>query len=166
MVNIKKLYPKVKFSSFFLSRRKGYTINDYVGRCQAARTTVSLKPNGTISLPCLLHTAANSDNAPLREFWRSDEAKQTREKCGRYGFCEKCDVICMYEASLIGHPIQIARWLSEMWDLNSSMNGALSPRLVGTHVGWIGRIIPNEIEKVKKQFASKLNRKKEVRPIR
>ena len=114
VAKIKKLYPKVKFSRFFLSRRKGYTINSYVGRCQAARTTVSLKPNGTISLPCLLHTAANSSNAPLREFWRSDEAKQTREKCGRYGFCEKCDVICMYEASLIGHPIQIARWLSEM----------------------------------------------------
>ena len=114
MVNIKKLYPKVKFSSFFLSRKNGYTINDYVGRCQAARTTVALKPDGTISLPCLLQTVANSGATPLREFWKSDEAKRIRESCGRYRFCEKCNVICMYEASLIGHPMQIFRWLSDM----------------------------------------------------
>jgi len=109
----KKVYPRIRYGEYFLSRRKGLSINDYV-LCQAPITTVSLKPDGSVSLPCLFHTLENSGSQPLREFWMSDKTREMRRKTGKHPFCEECNVICMYWASMRGHPLEVLRWAKEM----------------------------------------------------
>jgi len=106
----KKSYSGVRFNDYYLSRSKG--IEDYL-RCQAARTVVALKPDASVSLPCMIHSVVNSGGRPLKEFWESEVARDSRRLCGRYSFCDGCDVSCMYVASLVGHPFQIAKWLKE-----------------------------------------------------
>lgn len=109
----KRAYPRIKYEEQFLSRKKGYTINDYV-QCQAPITTVSLKPDGSVSLPCLLQTMLNSGSQPLRKFWTSEKAQKIKKNAGKYPFCKGCNVSCMYGASLRGHPLEALRWMREM----------------------------------------------------
>lgn len=109
----KKSYSGIRFNDYYLSRGKGKSIEDYL-RCQAARTVVALKPDASISLPCAFHSVLNSGERPLLEFWGSEEARDSRRLCGGYSFCDGCDVSCMYVASLIGHPFQTAKWLTEV----------------------------------------------------
>lgn len=82
-------------------------------RCQAARTVISLKPDGSVSLPCYVKTVHSiPPGSALASAWKSDEAVRVREACGRLECCRGCMNTCMYAPSLIGHPVRIVRWIA------------------------------------------------------
>ncbi len=81
-------------------------------RCQAARTVVSLKPDGSVSLPCYIKTVHSiPPGMALACGWKSAVAVRVREACGRMECCIGCMNACMYAPSLIGNPIRILRWI-------------------------------------------------------
>jgi len=80
--------------------------------CQAARTVVSLKPDGSVSLPCYVKTVHSiSPGTALGPGWKSADAVSVREACGHLGCCRGCMNTCMYAPSLIGKPVLIFRWI-------------------------------------------------------
>lgn len=81
-------------------------------RCQAARTVVSLKPDGSVSLPCYIKTVHSIlPGTALACGWKSAAAVRVREACGRMECCTGCMNTCMYAPSLIGNPVRILRWI-------------------------------------------------------
>lgn len=107
---IRREYSCVRFDPDFEMMQANGGFNDHVD-CQAARTVVSLKPDGSVCLPCppkSLLSIPVSDS--LAEVWSGEKATEIRRKRGTYAFCRDCQVNCMYVPSLIGHPIRLARW--------------------------------------------------------
>ncbi len=85
--------------------------NNHV-RCRSADTVVSLKPDGSVSLPCSpLTTYSITTDMPLAEGWVSPERAECSQRCGEYPECFGCGFDCMYQASLVGRPRDALRWL-------------------------------------------------------
>lgn len=92
----------------------GYGLNEGF-RCRVAETTVIVKPNGSVVLPCSAFPEYRSrPNESLAEFWNSIYGISARKNCGRFKFCEECaHQFCNYHLSLIGQPRRALRGLFE-----------------------------------------------------
>jgi MoaA/NifB/PqqE/SkfB family radical SAM enzyme len=108
-----KSYSGVKFNETLLRMNANGGFNEHVG-CKAAQTVVSLKPDASVSLPCLIYTVASSGGSSLKAFWKSNAVASIRSKCGHFEFCKWCQLGCMYAPSLIGRPLHIFKWLNNM----------------------------------------------------
>jgi MoaA/NifB/PqqE/SkfB family radical SAM enzyme len=108
---LRKEYGCVRFDPDFERMQAAGGFNDFID-CRAAQTIVSIKPDGSVSLPCPPRTLLSIQaDMPLEEHWKGDRAGHIRKARGTMPFCRDCQVNCMYLPSLIGHPVLISNWI-------------------------------------------------------
>jgi len=107
----KTMYKKIHFEpDYFRFQSKG-GFNKFI-RCTSASTTISLKPDGSVSLPCPFFTLTSiSKNTNLRNGLNTKKTRQVIKNCGKWNFCNKCSINCMYVVSLLNHPFYAVRWI-------------------------------------------------------
>jgi MoaA/NifB/PqqE/SkfB family radical SAM enzyme len=109
--SLRKEYGCVRFDPDFERMQANGGFNDCID-CRTAQTVVSIKPDGSVSLPCPPKTLlAISPDMPLEEHWKGEQAGRIRSARGTMPFCKDCQVNCMYLPSLIGHPVLLANWI-------------------------------------------------------
>jgi len=107
----KKKYRKIHFENDYIKFQSSGGFNRFI-RCSSASTTVSLKPDASIVLPCPFFTLmAIKKNENLRSRLNSEEARRIIHKCGKWNFCKNCSINCMYVVSLLDHPYLLMRWI-------------------------------------------------------
>ncbi|MGH9327547.1 MAG: radical SAM protein [Terriglobia bacterium] len=76
--------------------------------CRHPSKLVSMKPDGSIHLPCAFMTLHKSD-APLREIFASEESRKiiAQEKT-MWDFCKGCKIGCAYEVSAFANSPALA----------------------------------------------------------
>jgi len=109
----KSKYKKIHFESdYFKFRALGGFGNTI--RCSSASTTISLKPDASVALPCPFFTLMNIKKGEnLRGGLNSEKARQIIEHCGKWDFCKDCSVNCMYVVSLVKYPHLLLRWIKD-----------------------------------------------------
>lgn len=109
----KRKYKRIHFESdYFKFQALGGFGNTI--RCSSASTTISLKPDASVALPCpffTLMTIKKGEN--LRERLKSEKVRSIIEQCGRWDFCKDCSVNCMYVVSLVKYPYLLIRWMKD-----------------------------------------------------
>jgi len=107
----KKIYRKIRFENDYFKFQSLGGFNRFI-RCSSASTTISLKPDASIALPCPFFTLMTIEkNENLGNRLSSTEARNIIKKCGRWNFCTNCSVNCMYVVSLLNHPYLMMRWI-------------------------------------------------------
>jgi len=109
----KRKYKKIHFESdYFKFQSLGGFSN--VIRCSSASTTISLKPDASIALPCPFFTLMEiKKDENLRNRLKSEKARSIIEQCGKWDFCKYCSINCMYVVSLIKYPYFLIRWIKD-----------------------------------------------------
>lgn len=106
-----KRYRGVKLNRPLLEMKMTGGFNAHV-RCLAAETTVSLKPDGSVVLPCsILNNWSIKPDESLEAEWKTPMRLNASKFCGHFEKCKGCGYDCMYQASLLGHPIESFKWL-------------------------------------------------------
>jgi MoaA/NifB/PqqE/SkfB family radical SAM enzyme len=109
----KKDYKKIHFESDYFKFQSLGGFNNVI-RCSSASTTVSLKPDASVALPCPFFTLMEiKSSESLKDGLSSEKAKTIIKNCGRWGFCKSCSINCMYVVSLIKHPYFMVRWIKD-----------------------------------------------------
>jgi len=107
----KKIYKKIHFENDYFKFHSLGGFNRFI-RCSSASTTISLKPDASIALPCPFFTLMTiKKNENLRNRLNSAKARNIIKKCGKWNFCKSCSINCMYVASLLNHPYFMMRWI-------------------------------------------------------
>ncbi len=109
----KKEYKKLHFESDYFKFQCLGGFNNVI-RCSSASTTISLKPDASIALPCPFFTLmeiAKGEN--LRNLLRTEKARSIIKDCGTWDFCKHCSINCMYVVSLVKYPYFLIRWIKE-----------------------------------------------------
>ena len=109
----KRKYKKIHFESdYFKFQALGGFGNSI--RCSSASTTISLKPDASVALPCPFFTLMTiKKGEKLRNRLKSEKARSIIEQCGEWDFCKDCSVNCMYVVSLIKYPYLMIRWIKD-----------------------------------------------------
>jgi MoaA/NifB/PqqE/SkfB family radical SAM enzyme len=109
----KRKYKKIHFESdYFKFQALGGFGNTI--RCSSASTTISLKPDASVALPCPFFTLmAIKKGENLRNGLKSEKARSIIEQCGKWDFCKDCSVNCMYVVSLVKYPYFLIRWIKD-----------------------------------------------------
>jgi MoaA/NifB/PqqE/SkfB family radical SAM enzyme len=109
----KRKYKKIHFESdYFKFQALGGFGNTI--RCSSASTTISLKPDASVALPCPFFTLMTiKKDEKLRNGLKSEKATSIIEQCGSWDFCKDCSVNCMYVVSLIKYPYLMIRWIKD-----------------------------------------------------
>ncbi|WNZ29481.1 MAG: radical SAM protein [Candidatus Bathyarchaeota archaeon] len=106
----KKNYSKIYFESDYFRFQSLGGFRNVIG-CSSASTTVALKPDSSVALPCPFFTLMKVDtDENLKSSLCSEKAKNIIENCGNWDFCKNCSINCMYVASLLKHPYFLIRW--------------------------------------------------------
>lgn len=109
----KRKYKKIHFESDYFKFQSLGGFNNVI-RCSSASTTVSLKPDGSVTLPCPFFTLMEIKKGEhLRDSLKSEKAKSIIKECGKWDFCRNCSINCMYVASLINYPYFLVRWIKD-----------------------------------------------------
>lgn len=107
----KKQYKKIHFESDYFKFQSLGGFNNVIG-CSSASTTVSLKPDASVALPCPFFTLMEiKKDESLRDGLKSENVSGIIEQCGKWDFCKYCSINCMYVVSLIKHPYYLIRWI-------------------------------------------------------
>ena len=107
----KKKYKKIHFEEDYLKFQVLGGFSGFIG-CSSASTTISLKPDASVALPCPFFTLMTVEkNENLRNRLNSAEARSIIKKCGEWDFCRNCSIGCMYVVSLLNHPYFLMRWI-------------------------------------------------------
>jgi MoaA/NifB/PqqE/SkfB family radical SAM enzyme len=82
-------------------------------RCRIAETTVTVKPDASVVLPCSAFPEFKSNSEEtLIDFWNGSHGVFARQNCGKMSYCAGCaHQFCTYHASLIGQPYSTLQWL-------------------------------------------------------
>ncbi len=109
----KRKYKKIHFEiDYFKFQSLGGFSN--VIRCSSASSTLSLKPDASIALPCPFFTLMKiKKDENLRNCLKSEKARSIIEECGKWDFCKHCSINCMYVVSLIKYPYFLMRWIKD-----------------------------------------------------
>ncbi len=106
--DLRAKYPKsVRFyDHYYTFYRKGGFSPDFP--CRHPSKLISMKPDGSIHLPCAFMTLYKSQ-APLREIFASEEAREliAQEKT-LWDFCKGCKIGCPYEVSAYANSPMLA----------------------------------------------------------
>jgi len=109
----KKNYKKIHFESDYFKFQTLGGFNNVI-KCSSASTTVALKPDASIALPCPFFTLMDiKKDETLRDGLKSEKVKKIIAECGDWDFCRYCSINCMYVASLIKHPYFMVRWIKD-----------------------------------------------------
>jgi MoaA/NifB/PqqE/SkfB family radical SAM enzyme len=107
----KIMYKKIHFEDDYFNFQSLGGFNRFI-RCSSASTTISLKPDASVALPCPFFTLMTiKENENLRNGLNSEKARNMIKKCGKWNFCEGCSINCMYVVSLLNHPYFMMRWI-------------------------------------------------------
>jgi MoaA/NifB/PqqE/SkfB family radical SAM enzyme len=107
----KKMYRKIHFENDYFNFQSLGGFNRSIG-CSSAATTISLKPDASIALPCPFFTLMTiKEEENLRNRLKSAEVRSVIKKCGKWNFCKGCSINCMYVVSLLNHPYFMMRWI-------------------------------------------------------
>ena len=105
---LRKAYPKnVRFyTHYYEFYRKGGFGPHFP--CRHPSKLISMKPDGSIHLPCAFYTLHKSQ-APLREIFASEEAKKIiAQETTLWDFCKGCKIGCPYEVSAFTNSPKLA----------------------------------------------------------
>lgn len=82
-------------------------------RCRIAETTVIVKPDASVVLPCSAFPEfKSSSEESLIDFWKGPHGVFARLNCGKMRFCAGCaHQFCTYHASLMGQLYPTFQWL-------------------------------------------------------
>lgn len=106
----KKKYKKIHFESDYFHFQSLGGFRNVIG-CSSASSTVALKPDASVALPCPFFSLMRiKDGQSLKARLNSQKAKKIIDNCGNWDFCKNCSINCMYVASLIKHPYFLIRW--------------------------------------------------------
>jgi hypothetical protein len=109
----KKDYKKIHFESDYFKFQSLGGFNNVI-RCSSASTTISLKPDASVALPCPFFTLMEIKNSEsLKDGLNSEKARTIIKDCGSWDFCKYCSINCMYVVSLIKHPYFMFRWIKD-----------------------------------------------------
>ena len=109
----KRKYKKLHFETDYFRFQSLGGFNNFM-RCSSASTTVALKPDASVALPCPFFTLMEiKKGESLRAGLKSEKAKNIIEHCGEWDFCKHCSINCMYVASLIKYPYFLMRWIKD-----------------------------------------------------
>ena len=109
----KKKYKKIHFESDYFKFQASGGFGNSI-RCSSASTTISLKPDASVALPCPFFTLMTiKKGEKLRNRLKSEKARSIIEQCGEWDFCKDCSVNCMYVVSLIKYPYLLIRWIKD-----------------------------------------------------
>lgn len=113
----KKKYRKLHFEDDYFKFQALGGFNKFI-RCSSASTTISLKPDASIALPCPFFTLMSiKKDENLRNRLNSTKARDIIKKCGEWDFCKSCSINCMYVVSLINHPYFMIRWIKNKLEI-------------------------------------------------
>jgi len=109
----KRKYKKIHFESDYFKFQSLGGFNNFI-RCSSASTTISLKPDASVALPCPFFTLMEiKKDENLRDGLNSEKARSIIEQCGKWDFCKYCSINCMYVVSLVNHPYFLIRWIKD-----------------------------------------------------
>ena len=109
----KKKYKKIHFEGDYFRFQSLGGFDRFI-RCSSASTTISLKPDASLALPCPFFTLmAIKKDENLRSRLNSEKARSIIKACGKWCFCKHCSINCMYVASLINYPYFLIRWIKD-----------------------------------------------------
>jgi MoaA/NifB/PqqE/SkfB family radical SAM enzyme len=109
----KKKYRKIHFESDYFRFQSLGGFNRFIG-CSSASTTISLKPDASIALPCPFFTLISiKKDENIENRLNSEKARSIIKACGKWCFCKRCSINCMYAASLINYPYFLMRWIKD-----------------------------------------------------
>jgi len=108
----KKKFSRIHFEPdyFRFHANRGF---NRVMRCASACTTISLKPDASVSLPCpflTLHSVHK--RTPLEAELKTRVVTDLVRNCGGWNCCGDCSINCMYVVSLPKHPYYAVRWIA------------------------------------------------------
>jgi MoaA/NifB/PqqE/SkfB family radical SAM enzyme len=113
LVEEKKKYKKIHFESDYFKFQSLGGFNNVI-RCSSASSTVSLKPDASVALPCPFFTLKEiKKDESLRNGLKSEKATNIIKECGSWDFCKYCTINCMYVVSLIKYPYLLLRWVND-----------------------------------------------------
>lgn len=109
----KRKYKKIHFEKDYFKFLSSGGFNNFIN-CYSASTTISLKPNASVTLPCPFFTLMEINKSEkLSDELESKEAIKIRNNCGTWDFCKNCSINCMYVVSLIKYPYLLIRWVKD-----------------------------------------------------
>ena len=109
----KKKYKKIHFERDYLKFQSLGGFNRFIN-CSSASTTISLKPDASVALPCPFFTLMKiKKNETLKNCLKSEKARSIIKECGNWNFCKYCSINCMYVVSLINYPYFLIRWIKD-----------------------------------------------------
>lgn len=109
----KKKYKKIHFERDYFKFQSLGGFNRFI-TCSSASTTISLKPDASIALPCPFFTLMKIEkNQSIKNGLNSEEVMSIIKKCGKWDFCNPCSINCMYVVSLVGYPYLLLRWIKD-----------------------------------------------------
>lgn len=109
----KRKYKKLHFESDYFKFQASGGFGNSI-RCSSASTTISLKPDASVALPCPFFTLMEIEkDESLRDCLKTEKARSIIEHCGEWGFCNNCTVNCMYVVSLMKYPYFLLRWVKD-----------------------------------------------------
>jgi hypothetical protein len=109
----KKKYKKIHFESDYFKFQSLGGFNSVI-RCSSASTTISLKPDASVALPCPFFTLMEiKKGESLRNGLKSEEVRSIINECGKWDFCRFCSINCMYVVSLVQYPYLLIRWIKD-----------------------------------------------------
>ncbi|MCW4035513.1 MAG: radical SAM protein [Candidatus Bathyarchaeota archaeon] len=109
----KKQYKKIHFESDYFKFQSMGGFNNVI-KCSSAATTVAIKPDGAVALPCPFFTLMEiKKDEKLKDAFKTQKAKTIIKECGSWDFCKDCSINCMYVVSLIKYPYFMIRWIKD-----------------------------------------------------
>jgi MoaA/NifB/PqqE/SkfB family radical SAM enzyme len=109
----KKKYKKIHFERDYFKFQSLGGFNKFI-TCSSASTTLSLKPDASVALPCPFFTLIKIEkNQSLKNGLNTEKVKKIVDDCGKWDFCYNCSINCMYVVSLVHHPYLLIRWIQD-----------------------------------------------------
>jgi MoaA/NifB/PqqE/SkfB family radical SAM enzyme len=113
LIDEKRQYRKIHFEKDYFKFLASGGFNNFIN-CYSASTTISLKPDASVILPCPFFTLMKIDKTDkLINELKSIKAIKIRKNCGNWNFCKNCSINCMYVTSLIKYPYLLLRWIKD-----------------------------------------------------
>ncbi|MHA1156953.1 MAG: radical SAM protein [Candidatus Heimdallarchaeota archaeon] len=109
----KKNYKKIHFERDYFNFQSMGGFNRFI-KCSSASTSISLKPDASVALPCPFFTLLEiKKDETIRHITNTEKARNIIKECGNFNFCKHCSINCMYVVSLINHPNLLIRWIKD-----------------------------------------------------
>ncbi len=109
----KKKYKKIHFERDYFKFQSLGGFNNVI-QCFSASTTISLKPDASVTLPCPFFTLMEiKKGEKLKDGLKSEVVKGIIKECGKWDFCRNCSINCMYVVSLVKYPYLLLRWIKD-----------------------------------------------------